>query len=132
MSTVSWIRIVFDITVLIVLTILSQVIFKSVITPFHRGFYCNDYSVNLPYNSSTVPNSVLAVLSLVVPFVVILGTEIARFIFTKVKSKNETTQKNINYYLNLFCFGKRKLPEQIGNFYVIFGESLFLNSLLKV
>ena len=129
MSSVSWIRIIFDILVLITLAILSQVIFKSVVTPFHRGFYCDDYSVNLPYNSSTVKNSVLTVISLVLPFVIVLGTEIVRFVVSKIKSERGTSRRDINYYLNLCCFGRRKIPEQIGNFYIIFGKILFFDVL---
>ncbi len=130
MTSISWIRTVIDIVVLVVLLILAQVVFK-VIPPHKTGFNCDDFSVNMPFNSSTVTNAILAVIALIVTLVFIVGTEITRLIVSKFVKKGKTTQKEINYYINLCCFGKRKLPETISNLYALIGKIFLFENFAK-
>ncbi|XP_068675917.1 phospholipid phosphatase 1-like [Montipora foliosa] len=50
-------------------------IFKFVIPPFKRGFYCDDDTINKPYKESTVPSTVLYSVGFVLAFIVISSTE---------------------------------------------------------
>lgn len=49
--------------------------FKLAATPYKRGFYCDDDSINKPYKESTVPSSVLYFVGFAVAYLVILVTE---------------------------------------------------------
>ncbi|CAH3195329.1 unnamed protein product [Porites evermanni] len=49
--------------------------FKLAATPYKRGFYCDDDSINKPYKESTVPSSVLYSVGFAVAYLVILVTE---------------------------------------------------------
>jgi phosphatidate phosphatase len=40
--------------------------FKDV-TPFQRGFYCNDDSIKYPYRSNTVPVWIVCVVGILIP-----------------------------------------------------------------
>lgn len=123
MKHLSWFRIIFDVLTIVALFLFSQ-IFLALIEPFKAGFYCDDYSVNLPFKNSTVSNAVLSVISLVVPFVFIFGTELVRLIVIRVQRNLNTGRKKIKYNLNLCALGVRSVPEPIGNFCVNYGFSL--------
>lgn len=51
-------------------------LFKLVAVPYHRGFYCDDDSINKPYKESTVPSSVLYSVGFALAYLVICVTEL--------------------------------------------------------
>lgn len=54
---------------------LACLIFKLVVSPYRRGFYCDDDSINKPYKDSTVPSSVLYSVGFALAYLVIFVTE---------------------------------------------------------
>ena len=86
MDIIPWYKLVMD---LVLLASLGAVFFclKYLITPAKTGFYCNDYSVNLPFRSSTVNNIWLFVISFLVPCLFIIGTELGRDVYVRIKRK---------------------------------------------
>ena len=45
--------------------VIGLLLFESVLKPFHRGFFCNDQSIQKPYiEKQTVPNVTLVATSL--------------------------------------------------------------------
>lgn len=97
---------------------------KYGITPFYSGFYCDDYSVNMPYKPSTVNNKLLIVLSTCLPLVVIVGTEFARTAF--MKHKHHTLTLHNKYRVKYGRQGRFiEMPEQFGNVLFYYGIYLF-------
>lgn len=121
MVKISWWRLVIDISVLVVLVLFSQVAL-SLVEPHKSGFYCNDFSVNLPFRESTVSNAVLGVISIVIPFVLMVGTELVRWIMIRVNRSKITGRKPIHYGVNACCWGQRNVPEIFGNFLANYGK----------
>ncbi len=116
MQKISWIRVFFDITVIIILTVISQVVFQR-IPPFHNGFFCTDYSIALPFKPSTVTSIVLGIITIFSPLLIILGTEIFMLIINKFRAKKNTPSRRKDFELYLCCWGIRNLPEFFGNVY---------------
>ena len=54
---------------------LAILIFKLVVPPYRRGFYCDDDTINKPYKESTVPSTVLYSVGFSLAFLVIFVTE---------------------------------------------------------
>ncbi|KAJ7352753.1 hypothetical protein OS493_034104 [Desmophyllum pertusum] len=54
---------------------LACLLFKLVAVPYHRGFYCDDESINKPYKDSTVSSSVLYSVGFALAYLVIAVTE---------------------------------------------------------
>ena len=54
---------------------IAILLFKFVIPPFKRGFYCDDTTINKPYKDSTVPSSVLYSVGFVLTLIVVSSTE---------------------------------------------------------
>lgn len=135
MLRIPWYKIIIDLITITILGVLF-LIFKYVVHPSKTGFYCNDYSVNLPYKSSTVPNYLLFIISFVVPFLFILASEICRGVYGQVKRGLNGGKICINQYL--FMLPKKReisLNETIGNilvniFYLSFGH--LCNSLITL
>ncbi|CAG0918078.1 unnamed protein product [Notodromas monacha] len=46
--------------------------------PYERGFFCNDVSIRYPYKDSTISNTLLYIIGLVVPTITIVSSEFAR------------------------------------------------------
>ncbi len=74
MNTVHWVKIAVNTSITLFLLIVLYAIQFNV-KPFHSGFYCNDYSVNMKYSASTVENSMLVTVSAVVSFILVAFTE---------------------------------------------------------
>lgn len=55
---------------------LVRLLFKQVAVPYHRGFYCDDDSINKPYKESTVPWTVLYPVGFALAYLVICVTEV--------------------------------------------------------
>jgi hypothetical protein len=122
MDSIHWIRILIDLVVLLLLLVFFLVL-KYVITPFYSGFYCDDFSVNMPYKPSTITNKMLIVLATLVPFVFILLTEIARTVYMRCKGASLSLH---NKY-KIRCYSGRlvEFTEQVGNITVNYGIYLF-------
>ncbi|XP_061181420.1 phospholipid phosphatase 2-like [Saccostrea echinata] len=56
-------------------------IFKVSVTPYTRGFYCNDDSIKYPYKSSTITSTALYTIGFVINIVLILLFEFIRYQF---------------------------------------------------
>jgi phosphatidate phosphatase len=108
--------IIYDVFVLIALLAIygSLVLWTK---PFNSSFYCNDFSINSKFYSSTVTNAVLIIVSLVMPIVFILFTEVFRAIHLLVlrKRQNNTSIQlytiSVKKYKILFfnrCFDLRE------------------------
>ena len=54
---------------------LTCLLFRLVAVPYHRGFYCDDDSINKPYKESTVPSSVLYSVGFTLAYLVIFVAE---------------------------------------------------------
>jgi phosphatidate phosphatase len=126
MQPVSITKILFDAVSLIVLIVLFFV-FQFALKPFKSGFYCNDFSINLPFRKSTVPNAYLIVISLVAPLVLIVFTELIRLVYIKVDKSGSSSSRHVNYIYKLKCIGNKlyNIPEQVGNLYVNLGSFFF-------
>lgn len=126
-------KILIDLSALTILGVLFLV-FKYLIHPSKTGFYCNDYSVNLPYHSSTVPNYLLFIISYLIPCAIILSSEAWRGVYARVKKGGN--EKHINQYR--FELPRKRevgLNETFGNilvniFYFSFGH--LCNSLITL
>lgn len=118
---VHWLKLLLDFGSVCLLFLSFQLI-KFFVKPFKSSFYCNDYSINMPFRPSTVTNFQLILLSLCLPFVVIIATEISRTIY----SNNKSTKKQRSVYKVKFIRNKiLEFPEQIGNLYVNCGAFFF-------
>lgn len=92
------------------------VYFKYFQAPFETGFYCTDHTIGLPYKSSTVPNVLLLSVSVVLPIVVFLGTEVVRTFYMKNKNLWSAPLHLRNRYKIIISRKKFiEMPEQIGN-----------------
>lgn len=69
--------------------------FKLAATPYKRGFYCDDDSINKPYKESTVPSAVLYSVGFAVAYLVILVTEC--FHQRQGKSSKKTRREKEHY-----------------------------------
>ena len=69
--------------------------FKLAATPYKRGFYCDDDSINKPYKESTVPSAVLYSVGFAVAYLVILVTEC--FHQRQDKSSKKTRREKEHY-----------------------------------
>lgn len=96
-------------------------VFKYLIHPSSTGFYCNDYSVNLPFKSSTVPNYLLFIISFCIPFVFMLASEISRGLYAMIKrGLSLGGDLHVNKYRFQLPGNKREiqLSETVGNIFV--------------
>ena len=115
-------RILYDIAILIFLFLLL-IYTKYFLKPFKSGFFCNDFSINLTYKSSTVTNTVLQIIAIVVPFVFICFTEIFRTVYMKLK--HSSLRLRNKYTIFVYKNKSFELPEQIGNILINYIAYLF-------
>ncbi|RNA16664.1 phosphatidate phosphatase isoform X1 [Brachionus plicatilis] len=121
-ETVHWFKLVFDICSVLMLFLSFHVI-KLFLKPFKSSFNCNDYTVNMPFRPSTVTNFHLILLSLILPLMTIIATEIFKTIFTR---NPRHKKKSIIIYKVKFLHEKiLQFPEQIGNLYISCGSFFF-------
>lgn len=121
-DTVHWLKVGFDFVSTGTMLAFFFLI-KYVGKPIKSGFYCNDFSINMPFKSSTVTNLYLILISLVMPFVLIALTELVRYLHARFSLKS--THSSYVYKIKLFRKILIQVPEQIGNFYVNFGSFFF-------
>jgi phosphatidate phosphatase len=138
MEPVSFLKIIFDVLVIVALLVIFECI-KLFGTPFRSSFYCNDFSVNMPFKKSTVSNLALIFISLIMPFFIILATELFSFLFDKYSSSAKSQSRaRCAYKVKLFKINFQ-FPQEIGNLYRNFGSFFFglaltanLTDLIKV
>lgn len=87
-STVKWLILGICLDVLsLILVFLPFFVLELGITPYQRGFFCNDNSIHYPYKDDTVTTLVITLVGLLVPIAVIVITELVRhFYASKVSS----------------------------------------------
>lgn len=112
MDQINVLKIIYDLIVLALLFVL-YLILKYVVEPFKSGFYCNDFSVNVKYYSSTISNTILLITAIPVPILLFTLTEVGRTIYMKIKSRS--LEMNNQYRIKVFGLKTFVLPEQIGN-----------------
>uniref|UniRef100_A0A914CBA1 Phosphatidic acid phosphatase type 2/haloperoxidase domain-containing protein n=1 Tax=Acrobeloides nanus TaxID=290746 RepID=A0A914CBA1_9BILA len=77
-------KIVCDFAVLVVCAI-PLLIFHEFVTPYKRGFYCDDESIRYPYRGSTVSRQMLIVVGILIPCALIIATEVFRAVLWEKK-----------------------------------------------
>ena len=119
-----WTKLLIDLIVLAIIFSIQQILTSNLIKPYqNNGFYCNDYSINLEYKSSTVTNLHLIFISLVSPIVILLFIEVIKYTI-KYCSKNKKQQIK-PYKIKLNKNRNIDVPHQIGDQCVLIGYFLF-------
>ncbi len=107
MARLYWYREVINLSLMLAMLVFYLCL-KHLIEPSRGiGFYCNDFSVALPYKPSTVNDVWLHVILIVVPIAVVLGTEFARGM--QVQGKHAIKRKR---YRVLFPMKKQLTVEE--------------------
>ncbi|KJH50648.1 PAP2 family protein [Dictyocaulus viviparus] len=102
-------RIACDFLILAVCAI-PLLIFHEWVTPYKRGFYCDDETIRYPYRDSTVSRHMLIVVGLLVPTILIVGTEIFRATAWERKCASQFKTYHLKHYsvhrliVRLYCF----------------------------
>jgi phosphatidate phosphatase len=123
LQPVHWLKIGFDLTSCFLLFIFFQSL-KIFATPFKSSFYCNDYSINMPFKRSTVTNGNLILIGVVFPFVLLAATELVRSLYVRRFPSPATATR---FVYKIRCLDRRVLDvtEQFGNLYVNCGAFFF-------
>ncbi|XP_074640820.1 phospholipid phosphatase 1-like [Tubulanus polymorphus] len=79
-------------------------VFKWGVSPYHRGFYCNDESLMHPFKDSTVTSAVLGVVGAGVPILTIILVEGLTYRFKKPLTVDAKLFKLGNLRINRFVF----------------------------
>ena len=124
MTTISWFKLGFDLLSMGLL-FTSMLLLIYVGKPVQSGFFCNDFSVNQKFKENTVSSLHLVLISSVTPVVLLLLTELVRFVLIKLNDKSSTEYKRIDYRLNFCCLKVKNVIEPVGNLYTNLGEKLF-------
>lgn len=121
LNPVHWLKLGLDLTSCLVLFIIFQSL-KIFAKPFKSSFYCNDYSIAMPFKNSTVTNGNLILIAGVFPFILIAGTELIRSLYAR-KFPTSTTR----FVYKIRCLDRRILDvsEQFGNLYINCGAFFF-------
>lgn len=116
-KAVKWIivRIVLDVLSLI-LVFLPFFILELGISPFQRGFFCDDNSIRYPYKDDTVSTLAITLSGLIVPIAIIIITEVVRFFYAK-----KVDVEPPPYRMSSTC----SIPHYVICFYKIIGIFLF-------
>lgn len=124
LNPVHWLKLGLDLTSCLVLFIIFQSL-KIFAKPFKSSFYCNDYSIAMPFKHSTVTNGNLILIAGVFPFFLIAGTELIRSLYA---SKYPTSSRSTTRFVyKIRCLDRRVLDvsEQLGNLYINCGAFFF-------
>lgn len=109
-------RILCDFLVLVICA-LPLLIFHEFVTPYKRGFYCDDESIRYPYRPSTVTRQMLIIVGILIPTILIFLTEIFRYnvwekkcanVFKTYAIKNRTVNRlivRLYTFLGFFFLG---------------------------
>jgi phosphatidate phosphatase len=141
LQPVHWLKVGFDIASCLVLFLFFQTL-KIFAKPFKSSFYCNDYSVNMPFKPSTVTNGALILIVFCFPFLVLISTEFVRTLYirrttnattttTTTNTNNQSSSSNdvnrTRFVYKVKCFDNKILDvsEHIGNLYINCGAFFF-------
>lgn len=117
MHKIPWHKIFIDIVILATLCGVFLML-KFLIETSIRGFFCDDFSVNMPFKSSTVNNIMLFLISFVFPIVFIVASELGRGFYAVLKrgSVSAASLGNPNKYtIQLPNRREVEVKESIGN-----------------
>lgn len=122
--SIPWHKVFVDVFILVFLCALLF-IFKYQLDTHKSGFFCNDFSVNMVFKNSTVPNILLFIISFVLPSLFIVGTEICRGVYVKIKPagarhNRHSTNVSNKYHLQLTSTREVVLSEPVGNIIINF------------
>lgn len=113
MEKLHWFRLAVNFSILTAL-FLAYLCLKYVVEPSkNAGFYCNDFSITLPFKEETVNEAWLHVISIVMPFFVLLATESMRAFYARHKGSLDAGERN-KYRIVLPCEKELHLREYIG------------------
>lgn len=123
---VHWLKIGLDLTSCLVLFLFFQSL-KIFAKPFKSYFYCNDYSVAMPFKNSTVTNGNLTLIAFLFPMLFIIGTELMRSFYMRPKKSMSSSLPSTRYVYKIRCLDRRLLDvsEQLGNLYINCGAFFF-------
>jgi phosphatidate phosphatase len=126
MDVIHWSRLTHDIIIMLVLCAFLAYI-KLIAKPFQSGFYCNDYSVNMPFKDSTVSNFKLIMLSIPFPLLVIVISELvcSSSHSSSLRHGIDSSSSRFNYRVITFSQRTIEIAEPIGRIYVNFGTYMF-------
>ncbi|WKX95144.1 hypothetical protein Q1695_011977 [Nippostrongylus brasiliensis] len=85
-------------------------IFHFWVTPYKRGFYCDDETIRYPYRDSTVSRQMLIVIGLLIPTFLICVTEVFRTMAWERKCESQFKTYHLKHYsvhrlvVRLYCF----------------------------
>lgn len=118
MNRIPWHKLLIDLVVILAVGVLFLVL-KFVIHPSKTGFYCNDYSVNMPFKNSTVSSFLLFIISFLVPCLFIIANEVGRGLYAVVKKGVSSAGSTINKY-RIVLPNRREIQisESVGNIFV--------------
>ncbi|CAL1296164.1 unnamed protein product [Larinioides sclopetarius] len=105
-------RIIIDVVLLIIAAIPIPLFYTGVFTPYRRGFFCDDETIQYPYRDSTVTDFALYVGGLTIGILAIFICEFVRKLFVKKEDEN------------VFYFFDREMPPSV--VYLYSSISLFL------
>lgn len=122
---VHWIKFGLDFTSCLVLFLIFQAL-KIFAKPFKSSFYCNDYSIAMPFKHSTVTNGNLILIAGVFPFILIGGTELVRSYYAK-KFPSPTGRSSTRFVYKIRCLDRQimDVSERFGNLYINCGAFFF-------
>ncbi|KAL3084036.1 hypothetical protein niasHT_038222 [Heterodera trifolii] len=104
-------RICCDLIVILCLAV-PLLIFHEWVKPYKRGFYCDDESIRYPYRPSTVSRQMLIVIGIMVPTMLIMGTELLRSLVWERQCPDE---------FGMYRYKKYNVHRLIVRFYVFIG-----------
>lgn len=112
-----WYRELINLGLLIAMLIFYLCLKYAIVPSLRAGFFCDDFSITLPFkNSETVNDLWLHLILIALPVIVIVGTEIAQIVFARIKKS--PLRKN---YLIVLPFNKQfKVWQNIGNCFKVF------------
>lgn len=135
MDTVHWLKIGINAIITIFLLVVMFFLQFS-IKPFQSGFYCNDFSINMKYSSSTVNNGTLVLGSLVVTFLCILFSEVINKTHVKLNRVFVfNTRNTASYKIKTFNNKVIEVKEYIANIYISYGffiTGMLLNTIVTL
>lgn len=125
LQPVHWLKVGFDLGTIVVLFSFFQSL-KIFAKPFKSSFYCNDYSIDMPFKSSTVTNLMLIMLCVLMPFVFLIGTEIVRTVYLRKQYYTHAVNRTrFIYKIKVFNNQIINVSEQLGNLYINCGSYFF-------
>lgn len=100
-------KVVVDVSVILIVLI-PFVVFVTVVEPYRRGYFCDDNTIRYPYKEDTITILTVALVGILLPTSVIIGTEL----MNHRRSKQERLPYHVHpllwtlyHHLSVFVFG---------------------------